>query len=376
MPRRGENIYKRRDGRWEARYIYAKDLNGKAKYKYLYGKTYREAKEKLCDLISNNTNISKSTSSKNLNYFCNMWLEEVKVQLKFSTYVKYYNIVNNHILPSMGYCKIQFIDTMFVKKFINEKLTSGKIKGDGLSPKTVKDILSVFRIVINYASNFGINSNINFNIINIKSKESEIKVLSKNQRNKLSLYLINNMNFTTLGILICLYTGIRIGEICALKFEDISLSDKIVHIKKTVQRIQNFNATATQKTSVIITLPKSQKSIRDIPLPDIIVNIIKENFDCSPDAFWLSGNASFVEPRTLENRFNSIIKKCEIENVNFHSLRHTFATHCVEVGFDLKSLSEILGHSSVNITLNRYVHSSLQLKEKNMAKLNFMPSIL
>lgn len=376
MSRRGENIYKRRDGRWEARYIYAKDLNGKAKYKYLYGKTYREAKEKLCNLISNNTNISKSTSSKNLNYFCNMWLEEVKVQLKFSTYVKYYNIVNNHILPAMGYCKIQFIDTMFVKKFINEKLTSGKIKGDGLSPKTVKDILSVFRIVINYASNFGINSNINFNIINIKSKESEIKVLSKNQRNKLSLYLINNMNFTTLGILICLYTGIRIGEVCALKFEDISLSDKIVHIKKTVQRIQNFNATATQKTSVIITLPKSQKSIRDIPLPDIIVNIIKENFDCSPDAFLLSGNASFVEPRTLENRFNSIIKKCEIKNVNFHSLRHTFATHCVEVGFDLKSLSEILGHSSVNITLNRYVHSSLQLKEKNMAKLNFMPSIL
>lgn len=376
MSRRGENIYKRKDGRWEARYIYTKDLNGKAKYKYLYGKTYSEVKEKLCDLIANSTNINQSTSNKNLNYFCNMWLKEVKSQLKFSTYVKYYNIVNNHILPTMGFRKIQSIDTMLVKKFVSEKLTSGKLKGEGLSPKTVKDILSVFRIIINYASNFGINSNINFNIINIKSKEAEIKVLSQNQCNKLSLYLINNMNFTNLGILICLYTGIRIGEICALKFEDISLSDKIIHIDKTVQRVQNFNETSTQKTSVIITLPKSPKSIRDIPIPNFIINIIKENFDCSPNVFLLSGNTSFIEPRTLENRLNSIINKCGIENINFHSLRHTFATHSVEVGFDLKSLSEILGHSSVNITLNRYVHTSMQLKQKNMAKLNFMPSIL
>lgn len=173
-----------------------------------------------------------------------------------------------------------------------------------------------------------------------------------------------------------MYTGIRIGEICALKFEDISLSDKIIHIDKTVQRVQNFNETSPQKTSVIITLPKSPKSIRDIPIPNFIINIIKENFECSPNAFLLSGNTSFIEPRTLENRFNSILKQCDIENVNFHVLRHTFATHSVEVGFETKSLSEILGHSSVNITLNRYVHTSMQLKQKNMAKLNFMPSIL
>ncbi len=298
------------------------------------------------------------------------------MQIKSSSYAKYCNIINNHILPYFGSYKIQFLDTAIVREFAKEKLISGKVTGGSLSPKTVKDILSVLRLVVAFASNTGIHSNINFDAINIRATDANIKVLTRSQCNKLSLYLINHMNYTNLGILLCLYTGMRIGEICALKFEDISLSDKVIHINKTMQRIQNFNLGNNKKTNVIITLPKSKKSIRDIPIPDFIIKIIKKNFSCSSKAFLLSGSSKFIEPRTLENRFNVILRKCGIENTNFHVLRHTFATQSIEVGFETKSLSEILGHSSVNITLNRYVHSTMELKRRNMEKINFTPSKL
>ena len=374
MSRRGENIYKRKDGRWEARYIKGKDMCGKTKYGYLYGKSYAEVKDKLCSVGNAQNDIfPKNENSKTIGQLCGIWLDEVKTQLKPSSYVKYRNLIKNHILPSIGSYKIQYLDTALVRKFADEKLMCGNLYGGGLSAKTVKDILSVLRLVINYAANIGIICNVNFNAISIKSNDTNIEVLSSSQRERLSSHLISNMNNTNLGILMCLYTGMRIGEICALKFEDISSIDRVIHIRKTMQRIQNFSDDEN-KTNIIITPPKSKSSVRDIPLPDFIMNIIKSDFNCCEKAYLLSGDTNYVEPRTLENRFKAVIKKCGIENVNFHILRHTFATHSIEVGFETKSLSEILGHSSVNITLNRYVHSSMELKRANMAKLNFTPS--
>lgn len=374
MSRRGENIYKRKDGRWEARFIKGKDMCGKTKYGYLYGKSYAEVKDKLGSVGNVQNDIPpKTENGKTVGQVCGIWLDEVKTQLKPSSYVKYRNLIKNHILPSIGSYKIQYLDTALVRKFADKKLMCGNLYGGGLSAKTVKDILSVLRLVINYAANIGIICNVNFNAISIKSNDTNIEVLSGSQREKLSSHLISNMNNTNLGILMCLYTGMRIGEICALKFGDISSIDRVIHIRKTMQRIQNFSDDEN-KTNIIITPPKSKSSVRDIPLPDFIMDIIKSDFNCCEKAYLLSGDTNYVEPRTLENRFKAVIKKCGIENVNFHILRHTFATYSIEVGFETKSLSEILGHSSVNITLNRYVHSSMELKRANMAKLDFTPS--
>ena len=377
MSRRGENIYKRKDGRWEGRYIKGKDLKGKSKYGYVYAKSYTEVKEKLSEIKSQPiNNMVLSGTAKTLSQVCVLWLDETKTQIKHSTYVKYYNIIHNHIIPCIGNHKIQLIDTVLIRQFADEKLTNGKLQGKGgLSPKTVKDIISVIRLVIIYANNIGITCNCRFDGINIKSAEKTIDVLSKSQQDKLTSHLINNIDNTNLGILICLYTGLRIGEICALRFEDISMIDKVVHIRKTMQRVQNLSVSKETKTEVIITSPKSKSSVRDIPLPEFIVKNIESKNLYIPKAFLLSGDSShYVEPRTLENRFKNCTRMCGIENVNFHMLRHTFATRCVEVGFETKSLSEILGHSSVNITLNRYVHSSMELKRSNMEKLYFTPS--
>lgn len=158
------------------------------------------------------------------------------------------------------------------------------------------------------------------------------------------------------------------AELCALQWEDFDLAHSKLKIRKTMQRIQDLGNGSVSKTKIVITEPKSQCSIREIPLPLFIVDVAKK-FASNPKAYILTGTDRYIEPRTMQNRFKSYVKECNVEPANFHVLRHTFATRCVEVGFEVKSLSEVLGHANVNITLNRYVHSSFELKHSNMNKL-------
>ena len=196
-----------------------------------------------------------------------------------------------------------------------------------------------------------------------------MRVLTHDEQSSLIRTVLNDMDLYKFGVLLSLYTGIRIGELCALKWEDMCLSDSVLKIRRTMQRIQESDGNTIRKTKIIITVPKSKCSVRLIPLPSFISDIAQQ-FSNSPQAFILTGDSErFVEPRTMQNHFKSLVAESGIERANFHVLRHTFATRCVEVGFEIKSLSEILGHSNVNITLNRYVHSSFELKSSNMNKL-------
>ena len=192
--------------------------------------------------------------------------------------------------------------------------------------------------------------------------------MSKEVQDRLVKYLLTDIDYTKLGILLCLYTGIRIGELCAMRLDDILINEKTIRVTKAIQRLQTLSNTDT-KTRIVVTDPKSLSSQRKIPLPDFLISIIV-NLNYRSNAYILTGtNERYIEPRTLEYRFKAILKKCGLGNYKFHQLRHRFATQCVELGFDIKCLSEILGHSSVNITLNRYVHSTMELKKNNMAKL-------
>ena len=380
MPRKGENIYKRKDGRWEGRYIKQYNINNKAVYAYVYGHSYTQVKAKLNEAKANGHQQTNSyiKGRKTLKYYSAKWLDEVKNQLKQSTYAKYTNIVNNHLISSIGQITVNGITTDSVKKLVEEKLTTGNMKtGKGLSTKSVKDIISVLHIILLYAESEGEKVNCNFDLISVKAKLTQNRCLSDTEQMALTKYLIDNLDYINLGILICLYTGLRIGEICALQFKDISMKDKVLTVNKTMQRIQNFSDSEV-KTNVIITPPKSQTSVREIPIPDFLIDILS-TFHEAPNAYLLTGRTDkFIEPRTMDNKFKLCLKKCGIKHINFHQLRHRFATCCIEVGFEIKSLSEILGHSSVNITLNRYVHSSLELKRTNMCKLqenlNYLPS--
>lgn len=201
-----------------------------------------------------------------------------------------------------------------------------------------------------------------------------MRVLSVSEQQKLLSVLLKDFDRYKLGVFICLYTGIRIGELCALQWKNVSLAEKTIKIEHTMQRLQSGDLHSQKKTKITITEPKSCAAVRTIPLPDFMIEKIRL-FIGSPNSYILSKESkTVIEPRTMQNKFKSYLKEARIENANFHSLRHTFATRCIEVGFDVKTLSEILGHSSVKMTLDKYVHSSLQLKRNNMEKLK--PAIM
>lgn len=372
MSRKGENIYKRKDGRWEGRYIRSYDAMHKAQYGYVYGKTYKQVKQKLMDkkiAAHQSVNIPMPLSL-SYNELLDDWLCASKINIKESTYARYSHLVRTHIKPHLGNFQTAQLTTGIVEEFVYQQLTDGRLDHrGGLSPKTVADMLVIIKSTLEYAKYKNLEVSCNLSKLTIKKKEKEIRVLTPNEQKLLIDVLMKEMDCSKFGVLLSLYTGIRIGELCALKWENFNLQQSTLNVKKTMQRIQVAEVGALNKTKIIISEPKSKKSIRDIPLPTFLVEIASK-FSGDSNAFILSGVPDcYIEPRTMQNRFKAYIAESGIEDVNFHALRHTFATRCIEVGFDIKSLSEILGHTNVNITLNRYVHSSFTLKYNNMNKL-------
>ena len=372
MPRKGENIYKRKDGRWEGRYIKNHTPIGKTSYGYVYGKTYLEVKNKL--IIAKQQKVLSLQLAKNTPQdilFQNIafdWLNSLQPQIKASTYNKYRNILNLYLLPEFGAKELSSLTYIQMENFSTNLLISGGIKKSGLSPKTVTDIISLLRNILRFAVNRGYSIPCNGKNITVKQSIKKMRILSISEQTILVNYLFSDLNKQNAGILICLFTGIRIGEICALKWGDISLNDKTLYIHQTMQRIQ-IEGNSNPKTKIQISTPKSEASIRTIPLPSNLVTAISI-FKDSDESFFLTGTTDkYVEPRVMQNHFKRVLTKCHIDNANFHSLRHTFATRCIELGFDVKSLSEILGHTNVNITMNRYVHPSMDLKRDNMQRL-------
>ena len=198
-----------------------------------------------------------------------------------------------------------------------------------------------------------------------------MQIFSRTEQSLLSRYLCENPSPCNIGILLCLFTGMRIGEVCALRWGDIILDEQYLFVHQTMQRIQSEGEDG-KKTRVVIGPPKSECSIRKIPIPAEMLQLLipakRQN-----EAFLLTGMVhSYIEPRCMENQFKTVLDECGVSDLNFHALRHTFATRCIELGFDIKSLSEILGHANVNITLNRYVHPSMDLKKANMNRLSVL----
>lgn len=299
-----------------------------------------------------------------------LWLASVEPEIKYSSRVCYANILNSYLLPFFGPLPVSGITRDQVIAYRMEIQKKGGRQGRKLSPKTVSSILSVFRRIMDFACLEKGCSIDNFQGIKVKQQLFKpLRVFSPAEQRRLTSYLKGGPDPVHTGILIALYMGLRIGEVCALKWENISLEDRHLHVCHTLQRVQTFEEDT--RTKVIITEPKSPCSIRIIPIPKHLQKILKE-VRANADCFLLTGSpVRFMEPRTLENRFHHILKICGIQNATFHTCRHTFATRCVELGFDIKCLSEILGHANVNITMNRYVHPSMEYKRKNMDKLVF-----
>lgn len=360
MPRKGENIYRRRDNRWEGRYKNGYNKDGKAKYCSVYGKSYQEVKRKLIELKAVPVQ-NHSSGNMTVKELFEEWLSAVKLKVKPSTYANYRMKADKHILPAFGKLRYETLTVQSVHCFIEKKLNTG------LSAKYVSDIIIVFKSMTKYISKvYGFKNPIE-DVILPKVTKSEMNLLSEIQQNQLCRYLLNNLNNTSLCVLLSLYTGLRVGEVCGLKWSDIDFEKSILTIRRTVQRISSDNG----GTVLLSDTPKTKSSQRSVPVPEFIMAFLRK-FRKSGSIYILSDNIKPAEPRTIQRRFKTILKKANLPSVNYHSLRHMFATNCIKIGFDVKTLSEILGHSSVETTLNRYVHSSMERKVYCMNLLQFI----
>lgn len=367
MSKKGENIYKRKDGRWEARYPKGYMPSGKIKYGFCYGKTYREAKEKAERMKAcayGAASPPKEAVKKQLKEYCGGWLDCERVKVKESTYIRYETIIERHIVPVLGGLYPNEVSDRSISLFTKTLLSEKK-----LSAKTVKDVLAVLRSVLRYTARQFPGRYPEIQIFYPKEVKKNVRILTLEEEKTFISYLSADIDPCKFGVLLAMCTGLRIGEMCALRWENISLSDRLIYISSTMQRIKNDSPDSEKKTKIIIGEPKSDSSVRYIPLTNELAELCRRMTPDKPAAFVLTGETEYMEPRSLQYRLQKYTSECGLDGVHFHTLRHSFATRCVEAGFEIKSLSEILGHADTSITLNRYVHSSMELKRENMRKL-------
>ena len=470
MARHGENIRKRKDGRWEGRYLVYSKEEGRKLYRSVYGRSYGEAKEKLivkkyhlinedeaeneyaetktnnqekrrgrrkgsgngdglkddmdkthiegkaseeifneekvggeisneADIsreISNEADISReisneatagriifnegnaSTGNSNrkgmteksdgyemqerkatkileFSIIASEWLTMVKTFRKPSTYVKYQIIYRNYLKNQFKNAELSALTSPFVQ----EKVSAA------LSESIGKSIYCVLNQILKYAA-----EKYAVFIPSLKRPAAHlpkklINVFSRKEQSRLLAALYHKTDRFKAAVLLCLHTGLRLGELCALKWTDIDMKNQFVLIARSVQRL--YVDGHQTKTILLEAPPKSVHSRREIPLPPEMFKLFPEY---SKEKEYVFGGDRPVDPRTMQNQFKKILEEAAIENKNFHALRHTFSTNCIEGGADAKSLSELLGHSDVQITLNRYVHPSMDTKLKHLEGLS------
>ena len=301
-------------------------------------------------------------NKKNIRQIAKLWEEEKRQYVKKSTYAAYCLIVDIHILPAFG--QQEGIREKDVQEFVLQKLDSG------LSQKTVKDILIVLRMILKFGSKNNYCTYIPFDVkFPMESNKQELEVLSVANQKKIMRFLEENFTFRNLGIFICLSTGVRIGEICALTWNDVDIESGVIHVRKTVQRIY-IREEGRAHSELIIDTPKTSNSMRDIPMTKDLLNILKPlKKVVNEQYFVLTNDTTPTEPRAYRNYYKKLLEKLGIPSIKFHGLRHSFATRCIESHCDYKTVSVILGHSNISTTLNLYVHPNYEQKKKCIDKM-------
>ena len=292
------------------------------------------------------------------------WLIDKKEYIKESTYANYSNNIFNHIIPRLGHIYIEDLNHKTIQDFLLYLFKYGrKDNSGGLSEKTIKDITIIIKGSLRKAINEEKIKHFELTFNYPKdNKYSKIYILSKSEQNKLTNYVLENLTNRNIGLLISLYSGLRIGELCALKWNDIDFKKNILSVNKTIQRVY-IKDKDKNISKVIIKTPKTKNANREIPINKEFAELLKQ-IKTNGDDYIITGTDKYLEPRTYRKYFNKLLKQIRIKQFNFHSLRHTFATNCISLGVDYKTVSELLGHANVNITLNLYVHPRLSQKKK------------
>lgn len=354
MPRHGENIYKRRDGRYEGRYVVGKTMTGKTRFGYVYGRQYTEVRNELlrkkaerlkaedfpvrrCDVL--------------LRDWLHRWLEnELLGSVKDSSYQTYLRQINVHLLPALGHFPLSELTPPVIHDFVSQ------MEEAGLAHGTVKGVFRLLNAALRFAQEEGMILKNPCRKIRVQPKEAEEqRVLSRSEQERLRCAALEQND---LPALLSLYTGMRLGEVCALKWSDIDWEKKTITVRRTAQRTAVWKSSSGKRTALMIGAPKSKRSHRTLPVPDFLFALLKKDFLAATDAdSYLFGKTGAAEPRTMQRHFQRLTRALGFSGVHFHTLRHSFATRLLELGIDIQTVSALLGHHSAKTTLEFYGHS-------------------
>ena len=367
MARRGENIRKRSDGRWEGRYIKGRSAEGKPCWGYVYGATYAEVREVSVRKKAEYGIYNLSSTNITFSEISEQWLYSVRQSVKESTYSHYQYTLRHYLLPVFGNFKVNMLDEKILEQGLLEVITPTRGKQRTLGATMAQECLSILRRICKYAAHFHLIRPLEISV-KLPQKDSKAALpFTREEQKKLQAFVMDSPTPRKIGLLLGFQLGLRIGEICGLKWGDFDLSTGIVTIQRTVSRISCENG----HTKIIVQSAKTKNSNRAIPLPKSLIRVLKllsENF--SSETWFLSGNEEKpVEPRCYRKSIHGYLKKAGVHQAHPHMLRHTFATTCLQAHCDIKTLSELLGHANAEITLKRYVHSDMGRKRREMNRI-------
>lgn len=380
-------IRKRKNGTWEGRYTIGYDSHGKQKQKSIYGKTRAEVAKKLNEVTSA---IQKGTyivpRDITLSEWLNIWLTSYAyIKVRLSTYASYQAYIDRHVSPLIGGLKLQKLTTNQLQVFFNEKRMNGRIDGKGgLSPKTIRNMYNMLHEALQQAViNKIVSVNTSEGVVLPSKEEKEIIVFKPEEQRA----IIEAARKDRLGFAIELdfYTGLRLGELCALKWSDIDLTAKEFRVRRTLQRVQKKTSDIKAKgkrTQIVEGAPKTKKGNRVIPLTDtmlqkLLVHRARQLFEKRRLGKGYSDNGyvfanefgGAIEPSYMRDVYDRILKNANAPHYTFHTIRHTFATRAIENDMPVKVVSEILGHSSVQLTMDLYCHPSVSAKRNVLEKM-------
>lgn len=367
MPRKGENIYHRKDGRWEGRYIKGRKPDGTARFGFIYGKQYSEVKKKLIivksELYQKSECISATYNCTKLDDWADYWLEVIiRPRVRAETYAGYRRNLNNHIHPYIGEMNIADIQPEHLQHMADTLAQK-------LAPSTLHGICRLMKSMFASASEKGLIRCTPYRDIRLpKARYRVPRVLTQTEQKKLEkeIFSKNEPEY-----LLCLYMGLRVGELCALRWEDVDFENGILHIRHAIHRIPC--GTETNGTKLVLGEPKSESSVRDIPIPIFLSVLLIERKSLekgtSKDFLFKGTKNEYRDPRTMQQKISRLCRKLNLTGVHMHTLRHTFATRCLENGIQYEVLSEFLGHSSPQITLRHYAHCTPETKRLSIERI-------